>query len=210
MAETESYTFSDVGGALCLDFVNTVSSHLAEEPNEHMNSYDDLLLWGRQKEVISEKEANELARQAKRRPEDAEAALQSALDLRRTIYRVFSAVATEQSVPEEEMQRFNGYLSNALSHVRVVEEEHGFAWGWAPLEGHLNRVLWPIVRSAADLLVSEQLGRVRECGGHDCGWLFVDLSKNHSRRWCDMNDCGNRAKARRHYHRKQKIVSSRQ
>ncbi|HKP52142.1 MAG TPA: ABATE domain-containing protein [Chloroflexia bacterium] len=210
MSETESYTFSDVGGALCLDFVNTVSSHLSEAPNEYMNSYDALLLWGRQKEVISERETAELAGQAKRRPEEAEAALQSALDLRRIIYRVFSAVATEQRVSEEDMQRFNSYLSNALSHVRVVEEEDGFAWGWAPLEGHLNRVLWPVVRSAADLLVSEQLGRVRECGGHDCGWLFVDLSKNHSRRWCSMSDCGNRAKVHRHYYRKQKAVIANQ
>jgi len=48
------------------------------------------------------------------------------------------------------------------------------------------------------LTSSQRLNQVRQCRGDNCGWLFVDGSKNHSRRWCDMRDCGNRAKVRRH------------
>jgi predicted RNA-binding Zn ribbon-like protein len=208
--ETEEYRFSSVGGALCLDFANTVSSHLTEEPSEHLNSYEDLLAWARQSGALSMEEVNKLAEEAARRPADAEGAFNSALDLRRTIYLIFSAVASDQPAPEAVMQTFNAYLSGALTHARVVEEESGFTWGWAAAEVSLERMLWPVARSAADLLTDGQVERVRECGGHDCSWLFVDTSKNHSRRWCDMGDCGNRAKARRHYHRKQKAESSRQ
>jgi len=66
----------------------------------------------------------------------------------------------------------------------------------------LERINWLIVRSAADLLTSDKLHDVRACSAEDCRWLFLDISKNHSRRWCDMETCGNQAKARRHYRRK--------
>jgi predicted RNA-binding Zn ribbon-like protein len=208
--ETEKYTFSTIGGALCLDFANTISSHLAEEPHEHLESYGDLLAWAEQSGALSGEAVIKLAEEAARRPVDAERAFDSALELRRAIYLIFSAVATEKPAPEEAMQMFNAYLSGALAHAKVVNGESGFAWGWVDAEVSLERMLWPVARSAADLLVSGQVERVRECGGHDCSWLFVDTSKNHSRRWCDMGDCGNRAKARRHYHRRQRAESSRQ
>jgi predicted RNA-binding Zn ribbon-like protein len=208
--ETERYTFSTIGGALCLDFANTISSHLTEEPNEHLESYVDLLTWAEQSGALPGEEVNKLAEEAARRPADAQSAFHNALELRRAIYQLFSAVASEQPAPPEAMQKFNEYLSSALAHAKVVEEESGFAWGWVDAELSLERMLWLVARSAADLLVSGQVERVRECGGHDCSWLFIDSTKNHSRRWCDMGDCGNRAKARRHYHRKQKLVSSRQ
>jgi predicted RNA-binding Zn ribbon-like protein len=149
---------------------------------------------------------NKLAAEALSRPEAAERAFNSAVDLRRAIYRIFSAVASEQSAPQEALRAFNEYLANALAHAKIAEEESGFTWDWEDAEVSLERMLWPVARSAAELLVSGQVERVRECGGHDCSWLFVDTSKNHSRRWCDMGDCGNRAKARRHYHRRQKAV----
>ena len=83
------------------------------------------------------------------------------------------------------------------SIVRVGER---FAWDWTP-ENALDRVLWPVVRDAAELLSGEDLDRVGRCADANCGWLFLDTSRNHSRRWCSMKDCGNRAKARRHYQR---------
>jgi predicted RNA-binding Zn ribbon-like protein len=85
--------------------------------------------------------------------------------------------------------------------VRVIRNESGFTWGWDKQSDALDRMLWPVARSAADLLTSDHLNRVHQCGGKDCTWLFVDTSRNHSRQWCDMGDCGNRAKARRFYQR---------
>ena len=73
---------------------------------------------------------------------------------------------------------------------------------WPGFAEELESLIWPVAKSAADLLTSERLERVRECAGGTCGWLFIDASKNHSRRWCDMRDCGNAAKAKRHYHKK--------
>ncbi|MBN1859137.1 CGNR zinc finger domain-containing protein [Candidatus Bipolaricaulota bacterium] len=84
--------------------------------------------------------------------------------------------------------------------------EERFQWGWSDAEDQLEWPVWILARSAADLLTSDERDRVRRCAGPDCGWLFVDISRNHSRRWCDMADCGNRAKARRSYARKRQAA----
>ena len=81
-------------------------------------------------------------------------------------------------------------------------------WTYTFEERKLDQMLWPIIRSAAELLTSDKLDRVCECPGENCGWLFIDMSRNRSRRWCDMKDCGNRAKARRHYRKTKASRSS--
>ncbi len=122
--------------------------------------------------------------------------LRRARELREAIFRVFSAIARESSPPTEATRRLNEALPQALARLRLVEDEPGFRWDWEE-DDALDRVLWPVVRSAAELLTSDQLDRVRECAAEDCAWLFIDGSKNRSRRWCDMAVCGNRSKVRR-------------
>jgi len=78
----------------------------------------------------------------------------------------------------------------------------GFAWDWHEADGALELPIWIVARSASTLLVSQGLRRVRECAGEKCDWLFLDASRNRSRRWCDMAACGNRAKAQRNYARR--------
>lgn len=206
MSETNSYIFCDIGGALCLDFVNTISSHFEEHPIEHLNTYADLVEWGRQRGVLSDDDVVTLTKHAEQHPEEADRALGQAVDIRRTLYGVFSSVSREKPVSKGNLYAFNSYLSDAMGHTEIVEHGEHFDWGWKEAEGDLERMLWPVMRSAADLLTSAQIEMVRECGGDDCGWLFVDTSKNHSRRWCSMSDCGNRAKVKRFY-RKQKAAS---
>lgn len=87
------------------------------------------------------------------------------------------------------------------AHLRLIATDSSFAWEWTETD-QLEFILWQVVRSTADLLTSPERDRIRECAGEDCGWVFLDLSRNRSRRWCDMEDCGNRAKAHRHYDRK--------
>jgi predicted RNA-binding Zn ribbon-like protein len=199
----EQYQFSTVGGNLSLDFTNTVGSRLSGEPGEdHFGGYPDLVRWGRQMGILPEATAQALLAEAARRPADATAFFAQALALRETLYRIFSAVIAERAPDAADMAALNAALAGALSHLQLVYRGDTFTWDWIGPTTALDQMLWPIARAAADLLTSEALARVEICAADTCGWLFVDTSRNHSRRWCDMNDCGNRAKARRHYQRR--------
>lgn len=194
------YAFDLSGGRLCLDFVNTVSGSRAR-PTERLNGYQDLLSWGRQAGALADRDARHLEQAARRRPADAARVLADAVGFREVLYRVFSAVVSLRPPDPRDVDALNGMLSHALARQRVERKPGGFAWGWAEDADALDRMLWPVARSAADLLVSPDLKRVRQCAGANCDWLFMDMSRNRSRRWCDMKGCGNRAKARRYYER---------
>jgi predicted RNA-binding Zn ribbon-like protein len=127
-----------------------------------------------------------------------ERVLEEAVRFREALFRIFAAVASRRSPPRDDLALLNLVLCRALAHRRVERTEGGFAWGWAEAADALVRMLWPVARSAADLLVSPDVARVKKCAGPTCDWLFVDMSRNRSRRWCDMRECGNRAKARRY------------
>ena len=107
-------------------------------------------------------------------------------------------------IPQADLGLLNQALTAALQHSRLVRAKSGLTWGWEPNEQALDCMLWPIVRSAADLLTSRELDNVRQCGSLPCGWLFLDRTKNLSRHWCQMKACGNRAKSRRHYARRKR------
>jgi predicted RNA-binding Zn ribbon-like protein len=197
-----SGTYEATAGRLCLDFANTLANRTSDDPHEWLDSYTNLVAWAQLAGALSPEAARPLVDKAAAHPEMAAQALNQAIEFRETIYRVFSAVNFGHSPAQSDLDDLNSALSEALPHLRVVLDEAAFAWDWNDEATALERMLWPVARSAADLLTSEELGRVGECQGDGCGWLFLDLSRNHSRRWCDMGDCGNRAKARRHYHRK--------
>lgn len=184
---------------LCLNFVNTLENRLKEDAHENLNSYADLVVWSRQAELVTDAGAERLLAEAKRNPEEASATLLRARDLREVLYRIFLALAEGTSPAKADLYILNVALARAMVHARVVPQESGFVWGWDDDAGELDRLLWPVIRSAADLLTGPELDGVRVCAAEDCAWLFLDTSKNHTRRWCSMKSCGNRAKARRHY-----------
>ena len=186
----------------CLDFANTVHWHASAQPEEKIHSYQDLLIWAEGMGVITPIASLQLAEAAQAQLDTSQATLKRALALREAIYRVFAAHVHEQGIEESDLTLINEEIASASSHAQLSASEEGFVWGWDS-ETQLDAVIWPIVRSAADLLTSEELlPRVGQCADdRGCGWLFLDMSKNHSRRWCDINDCGNRAKQRRHYAR---------
>lgn len=188
-----------VGGRLCLDFTNTVGHRGEVIERDRLREYEDLLLWGEKAGVLADGEREELLRTAALTG-NADAVFRRAIDLREALYRVFLAVAEGEEAVPADLEILNRELARAMARARVVATPEGFAWGWddAP---EPDRVLWPVVRSAADLLVSPELQRVGKCAGERCAWLFLDTSKNRSRRWCVMKDCGNREKVRRHYRR---------
>jgi predicted RNA-binding Zn ribbon-like protein len=198
------------GGVACLDFVNTVGWRLTDRPSEYLRSYEDLLDWGRQAGLLAPVEAEGLSRRATLDPEGTEETLRRAIALREAIHRVISrSIAGEPQAdggPSADLSALNRELSIALSRLRVRSADDAYTWGWdrGGDEGQtpLDSPLWPVVHSAAQLLTSEKLGRVKLCAGEGCGWVFLDESRNSSRRWCDSRDCGNRERVRRHLARK--------
>ncbi len=201
--------FALLGGELCLDFANTADWHASDAPVELLIDYDALLAWSRATEILDERRAEWLAGEAARRPEEAAAMLRRAITLREAIYRLFARLAAGDTPGPDDLATINAELAAALPHRQVAHDDGPrFSWVWE--DGGLGCPLWPVVLSAAALLTSDDLGRVRQCAGHPCGWLFVDTSRNHSRRWCSMGSCGNRAKARRHYQRARSTPATRQ
>jgi predicted RNA-binding Zn ribbon-like protein len=194
------------GGVVCLDFVNTVGWRLTDRPSEYLRSYEDLLDWGRQAGLLAPEETEGLSRQAMLDPEGARETLSRALAMREATHRVISAAIAGESQDESDLSALNRELSISLSHLRVMPSGSSYGWGWdrSGDDGgaRLDGPLWPVAQSAAELLTSPKLGRVKACAGEGCGWVFLDESRNGSRRWCDSRDCGNRERVRRYLARK--------
>jgi len=187
------YLPSFIGGMTCLDFVNTVDPRHADERDDCLRSYPQLLRWAAEARLLTAEEHSGLEVRSEQEPRLADAVHARALELRESLYRLF----TIETPAEGDLARLADETHRAWAFAKLARTVGGWAWQW-DTAAELDRVLWPIARSAADLLTSGQLGRVRECEGHNgCGWLFFDTSKNGRRRWCDMSVCGNRAKARR-------------
>jgi predicted RNA-binding Zn ribbon-like protein len=186
-----------VGGDPALDFVNTGSRRERGPFRERLTDFGALRIWSERVGLLSMEESAELARAAKRRPDEAESILARARELREALYRLFTARSAGLPVAADDLERLSDELARSLTVRRIEESDGALEYVWPrprPLEG----ILWPIVTSAADLLMEGDFERVKECGGDNCNWLFYDASKNRSRRWCEMKDCGNRAKARRY------------
>jgi len=194
------WVFHLTGGCLCLDLANTVSWRRSGHPIERLARYADLLAWGRQACALTEREARGVALEAKRRPAEAERVLARVITVREAIYGIFAGLAHGRAPAAADLAVLNARLEESLTHLTVKEQKEGFAWAWSPPDA-LDRMAWPAVRSAAELLTSDDLRDLRTCGAANCGWVFLDTTKNRSRRWCDMRVCGNRAKVRRYYAR---------
>jgi predicted RNA-binding Zn ribbon-like protein len=188
-----------VGGALCFDFTNTASGRLVGPLRERLGRYVDLLTWSRRVGLLDDAQAAELADEAERRPAAAAGVLERARVLRELIYRVFSAVAAHRAPDAADVDALNELIAEAGAHRRLERESDRWTWTWSRGEEPLAWPLWPVVESAAEMLTAGEVERVKECQSDDCTWLFYDASRNRSRRWCDMKDCGNAEKQRRHY-----------
>jgi len=187
-------------GWLCLDFANTVDWHASANPEESLNEYADLIKWSVDRGIISGDARDVLLRKSEERPVEAQAVLEKAREIRENIYQILSDTAHGHPIKITDIRVFNKALASTLSHARLAPSEGGLRWDWDPGSDKLDSVIWPAVKSAVDLLTSEGIKRVGQCADEEgCGWLFWDSSRNRSRRWCAMSDCGNRAKVRRFY-----------
>jgi predicted RNA-binding Zn ribbon-like protein len=211
--------FEFVGGQLALDFVNTASRREVGPLKERLNSYADLVDWAEQAHALPDLVPEELRQAAAQHPEAAAKVLDDARTLREALYRIFRAFSTSndiRSAAAADMALLNAVFRRANEHrtlccQRVAPNSHGaptFDWRWDDCGAELDRVLWPVTLAAADLVTRGDPQRIKECGGENCNWLFLDQSKNRSRRWCTMEDCGSKVKAKRHYHRQKESIAA--
>ena len=193
-------SFEYLSGDPALDLVNTVDWTSSGLADERLGTGDDLVRWGRGAGVLSAAEAERLRRAVIRHPREATRAVEEARAARLVLRDLFAAVAQGEPY-DEPLERFNQLLADALGHQLVTpgpgRGAPSFRWEWRGLEGHPGAVLRPVLWAAASLLVSPEADRIRICGGEDCGWMYVDRSRNGLRRWCQMRTCGTREKSRR-------------
>ena len=187
-------------GWLCLDFANTVDWHASSNPEESLNKYADLIKWSVDRGIIPGDAKDVLLRKSEEKPAEAQAVLKKAREVRENIYHILSDATHGHPIKTTDLKGFNKAVGSALAHSRLAPYERGLRWDWDSNSDRLDSVIWPVVKSAVDLMTSAMIKRVGQCADEKgCGWLFWDSSRNRSRRWCDMSDCGNRAKVRRFY-----------
>jgi predicted RNA-binding Zn ribbon-like protein len=193
----------DLGsGHPALEFTNTVSDHAGPAPREKLIEYAHLLGWARRVGLLDPAQARTLTRRAARRPDEAAAVLARSVELREAMYRILVALTKGKSPPDSDLAILNNVLQQVTDGAHITRHLGTFAWEWNLNENALDLPLRLAALSGVDLLTSAHLQRLGQCADEDgCGWLFVDTSKNRSRRWCDINDCGNRAKQRRYQKR---------
>ena len=179
-----------------LAFINTLSGRPTPAPVERLDCYDALVDWAREQHLISGAAAERLVAEARRHPHQAAAVLARAKDFREALNGLAAAIDAGRQPDADVLETIGECLAGAYANGRLVPHEGALQWV-ASAEDDLDRVLWEVGRAAGRLLVSPRLARVRACAAGDCGWWFVDDTKNHSRRWCDMKLCGNREKVRR-------------
>ena len=182
---------------LGLEFANTLAWR-GSVPTESLNGVGDLINWMAANRVLSERATGELGKWFEAHPAEAAKVFDAAIELRETIYRLLRSVAAHSLPAREDLRRLNGALGEAAPRTILERGEHGFGWR-VEARPTVAGLLAPILWSAADILVGPDSARVRQCANERCLWLFLDDSKNGSRRWCSMQACGNRAKAHRHY-----------
>lgn len=187
-----------VGGRLWLDFANS-SDARREQGHDALRTFGALLRWMEASGVVDEERAYTMRRRAEQQPTGAEAILQEARRLRQTLHALAAHGARADAVHEPALLEINRVLGRS-SGVRRLERssDGGYSHGFVPAGDAFATLLVPLVESAAESLAHRELERIRRCAAHDCERVFIDETRNSGRRWCEMEGCGNRAKARRY------------
>jgi predicted RNA-binding Zn ribbon-like protein len=189
--------FEFIAGHPALEFANTVHHVGGDPPDEELRSPSDLITWAGQAGLLRKMEAQRLLKAAARDPNFGRGHYDKALQLRATIYAVFSDVVASGLVRPKVIDAFQRYFRAAMKNAAIQRNERGYLLACAPHVPPLDRVFWSITHLAAQLLLSDESIKIRQCAGGTCTWLFLDESRNGMRRWCDIRLCGNRDRVRR-------------
>ncbi len=210
--DTSGRTVSTVpleGGHVALDFVNTIGG-LRDQPaspdDELLDSYDDLIVWSERLGVISDADRRKLGRTAARDEKGARRALKQARELRELLYATLRPLADGTKPPAELLERLRDADRKALASAHLEPTGGAMRWAWPPPRA-LHDPLRPITHAAVELLTGGPLEHLKICG--NCRWLFLDQSRNHSRHWCSMDECGTQMKQRRFVERRRRSRGAR-
>jgi predicted RNA-binding Zn ribbon-like protein len=190
-------TLTLVGGELAFNFTNTTSGRGGARHLEHLGSPEDVAVWAHHAKIIGKKNARDLQRRFGNSPGLAEQLQRRALELRDVVFRLGAALAAGKPTRSEDVDRLTCIHAQCVRVGRLRRIKGHYGWTWNIDEYPVEAILGPIVLSALSVVCQADLSRIKQCPGRDCGWLFVDATKNQNRRWCEMEVCGNRAKQRR-------------
>jgi predicted RNA-binding Zn ribbon-like protein len=192
------YAWDFCGGHAAVDFTNTVGSR-GETPAEHFNTFGDVISWAETRGIVGRAQARRLRVRAERHPGAMDDALTEVVGLRESLYRLIAAAARGRTAPAADLALVNAHVARAFTRPHLAARGGHLALafdapGATPLAAP---IVTPIVRAAIDLVTTDTIERVGLCADESCRWLFVDATRNRTRRWCTMKDCGNRSKVRR-------------
>ncbi|MGE5244140.1 MAG: CGNR zinc finger domain-containing protein [Betaproteobacteria bacterium] len=190
------YRFDFCGGHVAIDFTNTVGSR-GSEPQEHFQTYGDVVAWLEAREMVSAAGAARLRHEAAADPPAAARAYHRALELREVLYRLMAARTAHRPPRAADLETLNAFVAETFSRARLAKKGRELTLVMDDDRPELAAALNPVIRAAIELLTAPAMNRVRVCGDPACGWLFLDTTRSGTRRWCDMQTCGNRAKVRR-------------
>ena len=190
-----------IGGHLCLDFTNTVHHRYRPQDGDYFTGVADVLQWAQDSDLIGLERRDAYHAELRKDSETADRFLEEVISLRESLFELFTSPAAEREIAARDLAVLNRALTEGAAWRRLVWADPHPIWQWSTENPWC--IPWRLAWSASELLCSPMLARVKECPPPDgCGWLFLYRSKNRSRRWCSMRDCGNAAKAKRHYRRK--------
>ena len=188
--------FQLLAGHPALELANTLDLRFSAKSKELLPVYGHLLRLVAQLGLLTSKQARKLLRSVSE--EDARRVLASAVELREALASFLYGHIDGVKPRGPEIELLERHFRAAAHQRRLRPSDGHLLWCWSGVEQQAEIPLWKLAQAAADLLVSNDVELVKECGDPSCRWLFLDTSKNNTRRWCDMKTCGNRMKARRH------------
>lgn len=187
------------GGMLCFNFINTIYAWRGENLHEYLGTYDDVVAWCKKVNILTHSQRAAIAKEVKLHPAKAVAALNQLHFTRGLLYQLFSAIAAghQHKLPATVLAPFNKALSLSYSHLAFSVKQKKITLAWVDADTDLLQPLWMIMKDAADILTTQNSGRIKECP--KCGWVFIDSTKNNMRRWCSPLSCGSTDKAKKYY-----------
>jgi predicted RNA-binding Zn ribbon-like protein len=182
---------------LALNFANTESGRGFPSHQNHFRDAANVVEWLRHAKALPVEEAHWLRKRVAENADLASDLLGQAFALRDAIHDIGLALGSHAKPPEAALASLSALHARCVAKAELAPGVASYRWQWSVRVSPVEAALGPIALAAVGLFTEGDFHRIRECGGHACGWLFYDRSKNNRRRWCEMEVCGNRAKQRR-------------